>query len=334
MPAYLRRFKVPSQSVAGYGALPHPTAATPYGARAALKALHVASQLDFSEADQWAAFFDSFQNSTGLWRNYSKTGAGGKPFDTLYLATWEITDAFALIGRSAKYNNTDFEAIAADPLLWGPTFLPIFNGTQAGCGTIHGCGHKVAAIGVVLAATRHLEAYAPFFEWLLQQTKAHLDPTTGEICPPLCTENLSYPECSNSLYDCLGGGMTYHSMLTFLGVEWPDAVAVQDLALKLQKPDGLWSYMSDSMNFDGIYQLSRPCRQQQCNSSTIGRIRRACTKYVAAAHTTLSTLELAGSVFDADFHHFPVCLATVAECQSWFPEMVTTVRPWRIQTFP
>ena len=260
-------------------------------------------------------------------------GAYPGDFTTLYLATWEITDAFGLLGRTSKYNVTKFEAIAADPTQWAPNFLPIFNGTQAGCGSIHGCGHKTAAISVVLAASG-LPKDGPFFKWLLRNALAHLDTQNGEICPPLCSVNSTLPECSSTFYDCLGGGMTYHSMLTYLGVLWPYPSKVQALALKLQKPDGLWSYMSDSMNFDGIYQLSRPCRQQHCGSSTVAKIEAACSKYVAAAHATLSTVATTAHVFDADFHHFPVCLATLAECQSWFPSMVRTARPWKTQTFP
>ena len=332
---YLHRFKVPGSGIAGYGAVPRPSAATPYGGRAAVKALFIVNQLNITEAqrDEWAAFFDSFQNSTGCWSNYSKTGDEPTPFDTLYLGTWEVTDALGLIGRPPRFNNSAFEAIAADPAAWGPNFLPIFNGTQTGCGNIHGCGHKTAAVGVVLAATGHLGPNAAFFEWLLRNAEAHLDPANGEICPALCS-NSSLPECSNTLYDCLGGGMTYHSMLTYLGRPWPRAAAVQNLALKLQKPDGLWSYMSDSMNFDGIYQLSRPCRQRRCSPSILDRIKAACSLYVKAAHQTLATIAAAEAVFDADFHHFPVCLATLAECQSWFPAMVRTSRPWRTQTFP
>ena len=339
LPAYLPRFKVASggsPSIASYGAVPHPTAATPYGARAAVKALYIANQLNISEAerDEWAAFFNGFQNRSGIWSNYSKDGSYPGDFTTLYLGTWEITDAFGLIGRKPKHNVSQFEAIASDPTTWAPNFLPIFDGTQAGCGTIHGCGHKLAAISVVLAASGHLQQYAPFYKWLLKNALAHLDKQTGEICPALCSANASLPECSQSLYDCLGGGMTYHSMLTFLNAEWPYPLKVQALALKLQKPDGLWSYMSDSMNFDGIYQLSRPCRQQRCDSSTIAKIEAACGKYVAAANVTLESVATTANVFDADFHHFPVCLATLAECQSWFPQMIRTARPWKTQTFP
>ena len=336
LPAYLPRFKVAGAGPAGYGAVPHPTEATPYGARAAVKALYISNQLNISDAqrDGWKGFFDSFQNKTGLWGNYSKTGLDVKPFDTLYLGAWEMTDAYGLVGRLPKYNNSMFEAIASNPSAWDVNFSPIFNGTQAGCSTIHGCGHKVAAIGVVLAATGHAQMYASFFKWLLAHAKAHLDPATGEICPTLCKQDPILPECSKTLYDCLGGGMTYHSMLTYLEVPWPDSPEVQQLALRLQKADGLWSYMSDSMNFDGIYQLSRPCRQHSCSQTIIVQIEAACSKYVAAAHKTLADLDSLEAVFDSDFHHFPVCLATVAECQSWFPQMVRTLRPWRTQTFP
>ena len=104
---------------------------------------------------------------------------------------WELVDAYLLLGRQPARNVSRFEAIADDPAAWGETFLPILNGTGSNtstapffsCGSIWGCGHALAAIPVVLAATGHRAANADFFAWLVAQVKAHVDPDTGMLCP-------------------------------------------------------------------------------------------------------------------------------------------------------
>ena len=77
--------------------MPHPDAATSYGACAAVKALYIANQLNITGAqrDEWASFFDRFQNTSRIWSNYSR-GAYPGDFTTLQLATCWITDAFVL----------------------------------------------------------------------------------------------------------------------------------------------------------------------------------------------------------------------------------------------
>ena len=63
-------------------------------------------------------------------------------------------------------------------------------------------------------------------------------------------------------------------------------------------------------------------------------MRKACTTILREAHKTLSSLSAMEDVFDLGFHYLPVGLATIAECQSWFPELLVTARPWRTQQFP
>jgi hypothetical protein len=278
-------------------------------------------------------------------------------------------DAYLLLGRQPARNVSRFEAIADDPAAWGETFLPILNGTGSNtstapffsCGSIWGCGHALAAIPVVLAATGHRAANADFFAWLVAQVEAHVDPDTGMLCPAVCkSDGSDLPECSGTLYDCIGGGTPLHSMLSFLGVPWPLPQRVQAFASKLQRPDGLWwpafcptkpsgrcslgrpwasaDHLGDvCINYDGLFHLAQPCRQPgapPCSAAALGRIRAACATIVRAAHALLDDLGAMHRVFDLGFHYVPVGLATVAECQSWFPEMVVTARPWKPQQFP
>ena len=115
--------------------------------------------------------------------------------------------------------------------------------------------------------------------------------------------------------------------------------------MKLQRPDGLWwapwasaDQLGDvCMSYDGLFHLAQPCRQPgapPCSPAALQRINRACTAIVSEAHAILDDLARMHEVFDLGFHYIPVALATVAECQSWFPEMVVTSRPWKPQQFP
>ena len=71
LPAYLRRFKVVGAGIGGYAGTPNATHASPFGSRAALKCYAITNQLNLTESanDEWAGFFDSFQDRTGLWAN-------------------------------------------------------------------------------------------------------------------------------------------------------------------------------------------------------------------------------------------------------------------------
>merc|ERR1712151_1435520 len=109
-----------------------------------------------------------------------------------------------------------------------------------------------------------------------------------------------------------------HSLLTYLGEPWPHPAASKAFVRNLQLSDGLWSLPWDSnvgvcMNFDGLYHLSRPCREAPCSESTIGHIREACLTYVDVAHQTLKALNTTKDAFDLGLHYFPVVISTVAE---------------------
>lgn len=275
------------------------------------------------QAAEWAAHLSTFQNASGFFTLQAvESLTGYQPWH----ASGYGYSAFKLLGETAAYPPVWSQDIAAaDETVWNATFWALLT-DPAG---MWSRSHKIAAIPTTLLngdPGSNATAYAPFFEWLWPFLAATSSPTIGYWCQ---APNPQPPSCI-----CLGGA--FHIAFTHGCVRrpLPHADALLNTTLALQNPTtGLWNGDSapNYMDLDGLYTASRA--SVQLGQSQWSDVRAMCQRYLAAAEKALSdessVLSPTG-VYGSSSHTLAGAVSGVAECGTWFPDLVITAAgpPW------
>eukprot|EP00038_Savillea_parva_P021520 m.241345 g.241345 ORF g.241345 m.241345 type:complete len:193 (-) comp52459_c0_seq1:67-645(-) len=157
-----------------------------------------------------------------------------------------------------------------------------------------------------------------FFDWLAQRQ----DPVTGY-----------WGAAKWRPIQQLGGA--FHILIAYkkLGRAWPQPELIVNTTLSTQNPDtGLWLSTDQAgfMDMDGIFTTIQ-------SSMLAGRyrwddVRQMCQRFLRSQVpllTTPSGLLTLGKTWTVNTHSLMAPLAAVAECQTAFPDMVVTQRPWQ-----
>ena len=292
-----------------------------------------------------ASVINSFQNASGFFETAPYEKCGFQPWH----ATGYATSALLLIDELPNLRNSLYDTIvnSMNESDWGQIFTPlVLPDGSAGCDDVHGCAHKLVAIPAVVmmeqnmtygskvGGTHRLSDEATttptptekFLDWWFEFIEAHIDNTTGEVCPPAAHAKV---------VDCLGAGMAFHSLYTAAHRPWPHVSTVLDFALSLQDPDThLWtSTISNWLNLDGAYQSTRS--SEALKGQRQHDVQVACDSFLGAAAETLNNVTKM-TAWDSPFvlqsHALPGVLTAVAECGRVFPHLVHTERAWRVST--
>lgn len=329
LPKWLDRFSV-NYAKGQFSFMPDAVPAL-YGTIDVVHVLATVGQLDhLSETfkDAWSAQMNSFQNATtGFYIDKAEyTTPGTQP----YHAAGEATASLALLGRSPRFNNSMYIALARKgPAEWQAFFDSFYHGTsteRAGlyCKSksgIHACGQVIGSIPSVLAYTTGKD-HAEFIRWWAGWIAERTDKQTGTLCPA---------ENRQTWFDCLGGGMATHGIQLGLqksGYNFPlsDPHALLNFSLGLQGSNGTWRGKIGSLSLDGIFQASRSSLQLQ--RSRWAEVRRACSLLLNISAAQLNDEVTVQKTLWNNSHALPNALAAVAECAQLFPHMVRTLRPW------
>lgn len=335
-----------------------------YGTADVVHVLSTVNQLNLSEGvrDAWAAQLAAFQNLTvvcggetcpGLppgsrWPGFYELGVasddvlsvGGEPWHS----TGDVTSAFRLLHRWPKAPNPMYRAIAADPALWHPTFLPTGKGLDRHSGVL--ATHKIVGIlgTLLMQEPGAAVAYAPFLRWWGDFIDAHVDTDNGFLCTvksvPPC--KCSDPACSGGR--CMADALSKCVAPTFatamvkrvgLNRTWPNSRRAQRTILDLQRPTGFWSDGS-LPGYHEIDSLFIAVRTLPWNEDRRPEVLAACAAFLHAV-TTFGETGFGGSgLNDADTvlklfpgtHNLAAPIYAVSICAEEFPQLVRTVRPW------
>ena len=125
----------------------------------------------------------------------------------------------------------------------------------------------------------------------------------------------------------LGGAFHMFFMYEAMGWKWPLPEKAMDSALALQRPDGLWGEEPATwIDLDGIWCLTRSSRITSGYREP--DVRQACVRFLAHAEERLNDRDYLAERYD-NSHALPGAMAAVAECATFYPELVRTERPWR-----
>lgn len=173
------------------------------------------------------------------------------------------------------------------------------------------------------------EQYAGFVDWYFQYLHNQSSPKTG-----------FFPGKTMDKTDMLGGAFHLYKAYSCFGKAWPHAEKVVDTTLALQnKSDGMWRVgdsgrdpgLSFCLDLDGIYSLTRSAQLAQAEGKPYrwNDVEEACRRYVKTAHEQLTDPKNVLGGWSKNSHLMHGALFAVAECQTWFPALVKTTRPWQ-----
>jgi hypothetical protein len=194
--------------------------------------------------------------------------------------------------------------------------------------------YTVQGLAAVMRSSSPNEvAFTEFYEWYFEYLRDHSDATTGY-----------WVAKTKDKVNQLGGAFHLYKMFSCFNLSWqyPDKVVDTTLATQNQT-DGMWRTgnggthpgLSNCIDLDGIYSLTRSAQLVSTNSEEVAPyrwadVKDACDRYVRTAHMQLSDpANVLQGAWALESHLMHGSLNAVAECAQWFPELVKTVRPWR-----
>lgn len=287
-----------------------------YGTTDILIGKYITGELDGlgeDEKDAWAATINQFQDP-----------GTGKYVKTYTMHFWEHTTAYAvaalrLIDRRPTHPMAWKDAIIASPRTmhaWTRQWR------RAPWSLIWSGSHVWSGVPAALAMTG--EGSDVFFSWYFDWFDAHVDPASG-----FWRRGLKHKLVRGKpgLHD-MAGAFHMHYMYEYLGRQWPHPERVVDWTLALQLDHGLWGHSPDPYcrDLDGLYCLTRSSRN--AGGYKAGEVRAAVVRFLETTHETLNDPAFVFTRYTSS-HKLVGALAAIAECQLFFPDLVTTPRPWR-----
>jgi len=296
-----------------------------------------------AEKDGWAARINSFQRDDGFYSNHDRNNVSG---GSLWHAAGYVTAGLSLLKRQPTKRNQMFEQIAADEALWKQTIDALLNADvskppyniSSGCGEGYACAQNIASMLSWFiqtnSSTGGLVRHRPFADGYFPYLSSKADAKTGLWCTP-------QQRAKNGVLNCIGG--SFHIDFVFqyawnnAGIAashhdsaFPAAAAQLNTSLAFQKHDGAWSRDGlEYMDVDGIYQVTRPAIQ--LGKARWDEVEKACDALMAITTRALTDQgTFFGPVVSGISHTLPALVSAVAECQMQFPEMIKTVKPWKM----
>lgn len=324
LPQWLQLFAVPSAGPGSYAFVHNGTLPAVYGSAGVVHVLSVTQQLNLSAAEtlQWKARIDSFENvSTGFYNLQPvENNAGYEPW---HASGWTMA-ALRILGQQPVAPPAFAQQIAlGGEAEWDTAIASMFTDPSG----IWARSHKVAAVPGTLMMTdpHYADTYAPFFDWFWAYLRNNSNPEYGYWCLP---PNAPPPDSEG----CLGGAFHIAFTLACGRQPLPNAEGMLNMTLFTQNPvTGLW--MGDKvpgyMDQDGVYVTTRS--SVQLGQARWPEVRTMCSRYLNTAAAVLNNATLVlgpTSPYGSIVHTLAGVVTSVAECQRWFPDLVTTTRPW------
>eukprot|EP00039_Didymoeca_costata_P033249 m.41520 g.41520 ORF g.41520 m.41520 type:complete len:393 (+) comp9774_c0_seq2:31-1209(+) len=346
LPKWIQQFKLPG--VGNYSLTPDSTVPHPYAPSDVLHVLCFTGQLDNITSDpkvtdEWAAHINSFQRADGFFDNTDSTGHSG---GTLWHAAGYVTAGLALLKRQPLKRNQLFDHIAETEALWEPTIHALLNidannapdNITSGCDSGYPCAQNIASLQSWYIMTNKsmsgLTTYRPFVQWYYKYLVSQADPVTGLWCT-------NSQRTKHGVINCIGGSFhidfVFQYAVQHAGIsdgddaKFPYPKAQLNASLGVRTKAGTWSGTGLSyIDIDGIYQAIRPAAQ--AGKILWNEVEQACDMLLAKVTAALNseTVLLDKKGVSSSSHNLPALVACVAECGKWFPDMVKTVRPWKM----
>lgn len=182
--------------------------------------------------------------------------------------------------------------------------------------------HIVAGLPAILHMTDAADEtfWSTYFGWLDE----HVHPETGFWSRGIVHRlGLRRPLATAEL----GGAFHEHFVYEARGRAWPLPERVVDASLALQHANGLWDgEVTYCIDLDGLYSMIRSSRN--AGGYRADEVRSAVCRYLERAQATLCDREFLFREYD-NSHRLTGALSAVAECATWYPDLVRTARPWR-----
>jgi len=344
---WIEQYRLSSKYPAGsFSLTPNGSESHPYSTSDVAHVLCFANQLDSLtelEKDSWAEVINQFQGRDGFYQNISGGG-------TLWHAVGYVTSGLGLLERQPLHRNIMFDKIASTPSLWEPTIQALLNVDEtpapenitSGCNSGYPCAQNIASLASwyiqTNSSTGLLEEYRPFMEWYFPYLKSVADPVTGLWCSD--AQKKKHGEIN-----CIGGSFHVDSVFQYvvrnalypagsngkkdLSATFPFPKAQLNSSLALQSESGAWS--SDGLQYldvDGIYQTTRP--SVQLGKSRWSQVETACDKLMAITTNALTDESILFGHLSSSSHLLPGLVSAVAECQTHFPNMIKSIKPWKM----
>jgi len=342
LPQWLTQYTLPG-TPGNFSFHPNSSLPHPYAPSDVAHVLCFTDQLKLSEEekDSWESVINNFQREDGFFDNADTAGVEG---GSLWHAAGYVTAGLSLIDRQPHRRNTMFEHIAATPSLWESTLHALLNvdsesppfNISSGCNSGYSCAQNVASLLSWFiqtnSSTGTIDSYAPFVRWYFSYLTEQADPNTGFWCT---TEQ----QMKHGQINCVGGSFHIDFIFQYIvlhpafgeGSSAPFPFPREQLnsTLALQRKHGGWSPNGRKyIDVDGIYQVTRP--SLQLGKERWSEVELACEKLMALVTETLNNkTTLLGSVSRTS-HILPALVSSVAECQKHWPEMIKSVRKWKM----
>lgn len=294
-----------------------------YGSTDMVFTLHITNELvkfydAFTEEkrESWIKGIQGFQNpktgwfKQGLWNYYSHHF---KEHSTAF-----ATSALKILGGKPNY-----PLKLAEKLKTRAGVVKWLKGMQWGLFFWPG-SHRGGGVPAVFAMTEN-PPHGQFFEWYFEWLDREADPEVGfwrrGKVHKLQKNRLTKHE--------LGGAIHFYWVYEFLGHPIPHPEKVIDSTLQLQNDLGLWDKdVSYCIDLDAVFSLTRCCRQAKGYRKE--DIERAIINYLDYTIPTLNDRKFLFNRY-VNTHKITGCLATIAEIQKFYPNLIKTPKPW-VQT--
>jgi hypothetical protein len=260
-------------------------------------------------------------------------------------------ETLALLGAAPRFKMSAVDALLRNSSAWVPFMEEWVQNTTNVWG-----GSQQAQSLPGIARSADPSASSPFFDFYFGWLANHSDAATGYWVPrcarrgdaPPLQEGDGAPQphkrCSAAdPINQLGGAFHLYHVHECFGKAWPHPTSVVDATLASQDPaSGMWrtgeqypvslwsGIPSNCIDLDGVHSMARSSRL--AGGYRWADVEQACKLYLASAHAQLTneTMVLGRSAAWAqESHLLHGALSAVAECATWFPHLVRTVRPWR-----
>ncbi len=290
-----------------------------YGTTDILFCRYIMGESDFSERekDQWAATINRFQRSGSGWYRRRYFFTHYKEHSAAYAVA-----ALHLLGRKPRYRIAFLDTIQQSYrnfLKWIEsnwiTWTIIWPGTQK----ITGPPAMIAMLGL---------EQDTFFDWYFEWLDKNADPGSGFWCRGLTHRWGLVP---NPTIHEMGGAFHMFFIYEWFKRKWRYQEKVIDQTLGMQKGNGKWDgimKITYCIDLDAVYNMLRSSRN--IDGYRRDDIRDSCARYLSRAEKLLNDRDFVFSYYRTT-HRIVGALSAVAECQTFYPELVKTSKPW-VQT--
>jgi hypothetical protein len=277
-------------------------------------ALDGLENLDDGIRDAWAATINSFQDPT--------TGKFRKTYTPHF---WEHTTAYCTAALKLA------DRAPVHPMAWKDRIIKDEKSMEAWTKQWHVApwsliwsgSHVWSGVPAALAMTG--EGTEAFFNWYFKWFDAHVDPRSGFWRRGWLHRLAGNKVTGNDMF----GAFHMYYVYEYLGKQWPLPEKVVDWTLKLQLENGLWgkSPAPYCRDLDGIYCLTRSSRN--AGGYRADDVRAAVEKFLVTAEKRLNDREFVFSHY-TNTHYLSGAPVAIAECQKFYPDLVSTPKPWPV----